>query len=174
MADKLKKVGDNPKHLTGASGTKYIIHQGLTLKAYEILEELHVQMKVGNTAGDLLKMLQQAYATQNQGKFADTSIHLYNCINIGERMVEGRHPAWMMALTLFARPEGSNVNKWDEATASDWIDYISEAGYDAAELFGLASIVIKEYAFYWQPSFHDTSTGSTGNGEGSKTVGAKS
>ena len=158
MAKKLKQIGEKDKILIGASGVKYIIHTGLSVNAYEKLEELRIQMQVGNTASDLLNLMQQAYNTQNQGKFADTSVHLYNSINIAERVEDERHPAWLLALTLFARPEGSDLTTWDEETASGWIEDLNKAGYDVSALFSLASTVTKEYAFYWQHNSQDIST----------------
>lgn len=174
MADKIKQIGEKDKVLTGASGTKYIVHSTLTVAGYEKLEELKIQMQVGNSAADLLKMLQVAYDVLNKGKFADTAVHLYNCINIAERIEDDRHPAWLLMLTLFLRPEGSDLAVWDEETAGQWIDDLNAAGYDAAGLFSLASIVTKEYAFFWQHNSHATSTDPNDQEEGSGAVGAAS
>lgn len=164
MAKKIKQLTDKTKTITGASGLKYIIHADLTVNGYEKLEELRVEMQAGNTAGEMLKILQDCYDVLNKGKFADASVYLYNAINISERLVDERHPAWLLALTLFARPEGHDLDNWNEQSASEWIADWNEAGYSAAALFKLASAATQNYAFNWPHSSPDTSDGQSGAG----------
>lgn len=115
-----------------------MVHETLTVDGFQRLEELRVEMEAGNTAGDLLKLLQKAYGMLNTQKFADAAVTIYNAINIGERINNQKPPAWLLALTLFVRPEGSDITQWSEADAEIWISEWNAEGFDVTDLFTLA------------------------------------
>lgn len=118
-----------------ANGRKYIVNEQLTLDGFQKLEELRIEVEAGNSAKDMLSLNQKAYAALNAGKNADAAVHLYNSINITERIIEGRSPAWLLSLALFARPEGADLTAWSEAEAETWIQDWKEEGYSARDLF---------------------------------------
>lgn len=132
-----KRLGDNTRAFE-ANGRKYIVHETLTVDGFQRLEEIRIEMEVGNTAGDLLRHLQKAYELLNTQKFADASVTIYNAINIGERISAQKPPAWLLALTLFVRPEGSDPSRWDEQEAEKWIEDWNAEGYAIDDLFTLA------------------------------------
>ena len=135
--EQIKRLDENTRAFE-ANGRRYIVHESLTVEGFQRLEELRVEMETGNTAGDLLKSLQKAYAMLNAQKFADASVTIYNAINIGERIQSGKPPAWLLALTLFVRPEGSDLATWDEQEAESWANDWNAEGYAVADLFTLA------------------------------------
>jgi hypothetical protein len=133
----LKRLDENTRAFE-ANGRRYIVHDGLTVDGFQMLEELRIEMEAGNTAGDLLKLCQKTYEALNTQKFADASVTLYNAINVAERISAGKQPAWMLSLTLFIRPEGTDLRRWDEAEAETWIADWNDEGYSIADLFTLA------------------------------------
>lgn len=133
----IKRLEENTRAFE-ANGRKYLVHESLTVDGFQRLEELRVEMETGNTAGDLLKALQKAYNLLNTQKFADAAVTIYNAINIGERINSQKPAAWMLALTLFVRPEGSDAGKWDEQEAENWIKDWNAEGYAVTDLFTLA------------------------------------
>lgn len=133
----LKRLDENTRAFE-ANGHRYIVHESLNVDGFQRLEELRIEMETGNTAGDLLKALQKAYSLLNAQKFADASVTIYNAINIGERIQSGKPPAWLLALTLFVRPEGSDLATWDEQQAESWTADWNAEGYAVTDLFTLA------------------------------------
>lgn len=158
-----------------ANGRRFIVHDLLTVDGFQRLEELRVEMEAGNTAGDLLKLLQKAYKLLNEQKYADACVVMYNAINIGERINTGKPPAWMMALTLFVRPEGADLSKWDEQEAEQWVSDWNEEGYAAPDLFSLAFASRVRFDSAFQYSSPDTSVGpnESGSAENGNEEGAK-
>lgn len=135
--EEIKRLDDKTRAFM-ANGRRYVVHENLTVEGFQRLEELRVEMEAGNSAGDLLKLLQKAYGLLNAQKYADACVTLYNAINIGERVNAGKYPAWIMALTLFVRPEGADLSVWDEQEAERWVADWNAEGYAATDLFGLA------------------------------------
>lgn len=135
--EEIKRLDEKTRSFT-ANGRRYVVHENLTVEGFQRLEELRVEMEAGNSAGDLLKLLQKAYGLLNAQKYADACVTLYNAINIGERINAQKYPAWIMALTLFVRPEGADLSVWDEQEAEGWVKDWNEQGYAATDLFGLA------------------------------------
>lgn len=137
MVTEIKRLAEDVRAFE-ANGKKYIVHDLLTFDAYIRLEELEVEIMAGNSPRDMVKLLQKAYECMNTHKFADASVMIYNALNIGERIQAGRPPAWMMGLTLFVRPQDSNLAEWNEADALQWIDDWNNEGLSAIDLFTLA------------------------------------
>lgn len=140
-----------------AGGRWYQVHDTLTVDGFQHLEELRIEMEAGNTVGDLIKLTKQAYTLLNQGKMADAAVSLYNALNIEERVLEGRPQAWLLALTLFVRPEGADLSKWSESEAAEWIKEWNEEGYSVTDLFNLAFSVREKLDTGFSLNFPDTS-----------------
>lgn len=154
--DQIKRLEEGTRAFD-AGGRRYIVHEGLTVDGFQMLEELRVEIESGNSAGELLKHCQKTYSLLNAQKFADASVTLYNAINIAERINAGKSPAWLLALTLFIRPEGSDVRAWDEAEAEAWIKDWAEEGFSVADLFTLAIACHSRFDSGFLRSFQDIS-----------------
>lgn len=152
----VKRLPENVKTFE-ANGRKYIVHTGLTVSAFQKLEELRLELEAGNSVPDMVKMMQQAYGKMNEGKMADAAVIMYNAMNVAERIVEGRPPLWLLELTLFVRPEGADVTKWDEGEAMVWIQDWENEGYDMADFFGLATRLHSAYVQHFTASIMDFS-----------------
>lgn len=137
MVAEITRLGADTKRFEAGERT-YIVHDSLTVDGFQRLEELRVEMEAGNTVGDLLKLIKKAYDAANKGRLADASVAIYDALNINERIIEGRPQAWLLALTLFVRPEGSDLSTWNEAEATEWINEWNAAGYAVPDLFKLA------------------------------------
>lgn len=155
MSGEIKRLPDNVKTFE-ANGRKYIVHTGLTVSAFQKLEELRLELEAGNSVPDMVKMMQQAYGKMNEGKMADAAVIMYNIMNVTERIVEGRPPLWLLELTLFVRPEGSDVTKWDEGEAMGWIQDWEKEGYDTSDFFALATRLHSAYVQLFTASIMDS------------------
>ena len=133
----LQRLDEKTTHFE-ANGVRYVVHRGLTVEGFQILEVLRIEMECGNSASDLVKLNGKIVEALQKNDVYGASVAAYNATNIAERINDGRQPAWLLALTLFVRPEGDDVRKWDEAQAEQWIQDWNEAGYSVADLFGLA------------------------------------
>lgn len=111
----------------------------LTADGYAKLEELRIEMETGNSAGDLLKLIGKVAGHLRKNNIYDASVVNYNAANIAERINDKRKPAWLLTLTLFVRPEGADLSKWDESEAASWVDDWSAEGYSVSDLFTLAN-----------------------------------
>lgn len=125
----------NTKHLIGASGKKYIVQNTLNAEEFKTLEVLRIEIEIGNSVDDLIKMQGKAIGFLQKNDVYGASVALYNGTNIAERIREGRDPAWLLCLTLFARPEGF-AGKWTEGDAAEWI--ADWTNYGVHDLFTLA------------------------------------
>lgn len=155
--DTIKRIDENTKSFTGASGTVYRVHPTLTADAFQVLEELRIEIEGGNTAGDLLKLVGEATAALQKSDVYTAAVKLYNATNIAERINRGGRPAWLLALTLFVRPEGADLTKWDEAEADGWIQDWNEAGLAIDDLFTLAFACRVSLDLGFMRNFRDTS-----------------
>lgn len=164
MAEQVQRLTGETRRFE-AGGKTYLVHDTLTVDGFQHLEELRVEMEAGNTVGDLLELTKKAYEACNKGKLADTAVHLYNALNIEERIVEGRPAAWLLALTLFVRPEGADRSKWSEVEAAEWIEDWNKEGYAVSDLFALAFACRGRMDTAFSFSFPDTSVS---NGESSE------
>jgi len=128
-----------------ANGKRFIVHDMVTAEGYQILEELRLEMETGNSAGDLVKLQGKAIGHLQKNNIYDASVCLYNALNISERINTGRPSAWLLQLTLFVRPEGSNIAKWDESEAATWIADWNAAGIGIDSLFFFHKICLEAY-----------------------------
>lgn len=152
----VKRLPENARSFQ-ANGKTYIIHELLTLDAYRKLEELRIEIQAGTGPAGVLSLANRAYTALNASKFADASVILYNLINAAEPVAEGRPPLFMLALTLFARPEGSDVTQWNQAEAEEWLKDWNAEGYSASDFFALASSRIIGYTEFFAVSIRDIS-----------------
>lgn len=160
MAEEIKRLSTDVRAFE-ANGKKYIVHDLLTFDAFTRLEELEVEILSGNSPRQMVSLLEKAYGDLNQHKFADASVKIYNALNIGERVKGGIPPAWMLTLTLFIRPEGSDLSGWKQADALQWIEDWNAEGYAASDLFTLACECRKRLDTVFAHSSPDTSSGSS-------------
>ena len=137
MSNEVRRLNGSEKRFE-AAGKNYIVHETLTVDGFQRLEELRVEMEAGNSVSDMLKLLNKAYDLTNKGRLADASVALYNAINVQERIVQGRPAAWLLALSLFVRPEGADLSRWTEQDAAQWIEDWNSEGLAIADLFNLA------------------------------------
>ena len=135
------------------------------MDGFQRLEELRVEMEAGNTVGDLINLTKKAYEACNKNKLADAAVHLYNALNIEERIVEGRPAAWLLALSLFVRPEGADLSRWTEAQAAEWIADWNNEGYAVSDLFSLAFACRSRLDTGFSFNFPDTSVSARENNE---------
>jgi len=164
MVEQIQRLTGDTRRFE-AGGRWYQVHDTLTVDGFQHLEELRIEMEAGNTVGDLIKLTKQAYTLLNQGKMADAAVSLYNALNIEERVLEGRPQAWLLALTLFVRPEGADLSKWSESEAAEWIKEWNEEGYSVTDLFNLAFSVREKLDTGFSLNFPDTSV-EAGESEG--------
>lgn len=140
-----------------ANGRKYIVHNMLTVDGYRRMEELRLEMETGNSAGDLTKLLGKTAGFLQKGNTYDASVTIYNALNIAERMREQRPPAWLLTLTLFVRPEGSDLSTWDESVAEASIQDWNKEGIGIDTLFFFHKSILGIFNTSLQRSFPDTS-----------------
>ena len=152
----LQRLDEKTTHFE-ANGVRYVVHRGLTLEGFQILEVLRIEIECGNSAADLLKLNGKIVEALQKNDVYGASVAAYNATNIAERINDGRQPAWLLALTLFVRPEGADVRKWEEAEAEQWIQDWNEAGYSVADLFTLVFACRQRLDFDFLRSFQDIS-----------------
>lgn len=165
MAEQITRLGAGTRSFE-ANGRTYIVHESLTVDGFQRLEELRVEIEAGNGVGDMLKLTQKAYDLTNKGKLADAAVALYNCLNVQERINDGRPQAWLLALSLFVRPEGADLSTWTESDAAEWIADWTQEGFAVSDLFNLAYACREQLDTDFLASFPATSTGGTGSDGG--------
>lgn len=141
-----------------ANGRRYIVHDMVTADGYAILEELRLEMETGNSAGDLVKLQGKAIGHLQKNNIYDASVCLYNALNISERISTGKPAAWLLQLTLFVRPEGSNIAKWDESEAATWIADWNAAGIGIDSLFFFHNLCLGAYVTAFNLNSQTTSS----------------
>lgn len=145
MATKIKYLPENVKSFETAS-RKYIVHDNLTEEGMAQLELFRVEMEAGMSPSDMRKSILKGWQFQEKGQFGSASVHFYNAISASDMTEDRRKAIIMLILTLFARPEGSNISHWDEAEATQWIEDWNEDGYASTDLFRLAAACQQTYA----------------------------
>ena len=109
--------------------------------------------------------MQKTYGLLNSGKFADASVCLFNAISAGETIAEDRPPIWLLALTLFVRPEGADISVWDQAEAEQWISDWTKEGYSITDFFECATSKINAFSMCFVHSIRDISEQPSGASE---------
>ena len=139
----------------GKSGRRYIVRSMVNTDAYAILQQLELEIQSGHSVGDIIKLQGKAIkALQNNGDVYNASVHLYNATNAAERIRERMPTAWLLELTLFARPEGSDVTEWDEAQAREWIS--DWGNYSLTSLFFCRNTCLEGLGMSFSPSIPTT------------------
>jgi len=67
---------------------------------------------------------------------------LYNAQSAAERIADKVPHPLLLILTLFVRPEGSDLRKWEQAEAQTWINDFNEECIATDDLFRLAGYCI--------------------------------
>lgn len=157
MTEKIRRIKDGAKSFTGASGRRYLVHPTLTAEAFQKLEEFRIEIECGNDAAALIKLFASVVTALQKNDIYTASVAAYNALNIAERIKDERPPAFMLALTLFVRPEGADLTQWDEAEAAEWIADWNAAGYAVDDLFSLAYACQTRLDFAFTRNFRDIS-----------------
>ena len=142
MVTEVKRIIDDNVKEFQANGKKFIIHEKLTFDGFQMLEELRFELQAGTSAGDVIKGQTKAIGALQKGDFYNATVHLYNAQSAAERINEKIPHPLLLILTLFVRPEGSDLRKWEQAEAQSWINDFNEEGIAADDLFRLAGYCI--------------------------------
>ena len=140
-----------------AGGVKFIINEHLTVDGFQRLEELRIEVESGNTAAGILSGIGQAVRALQKNDVYTASVCLYNATNAAERIAGKKYPPHLLALTLFVRPEGSDLSQWTETEAAAWIDAWNEEGCSVSDLFTLAFTTLRAFDTGFLPNFPDIS-----------------
>ena len=141
MLTEIKRLPDGVKDFT-ANGRRYIVHEKLTFDAFQQLEDLRFELQAGTSVGDILKGQAKAIGALNKADFYTAAVILYNCQSAAERIAEKIPHPLLLILTLFVRPEGSDLSRWEQAEALTWINDFNEEGIATDDLFRLAGYCI--------------------------------
>ena len=135
MVTEIKDLPPDVKEFT-ANGRRYIVHETLTADGFQMMEELRLEIETGTTAAELVKTIGKAINSLNNGaKLFDACNHLYNATSSAERIQQKIPHPLLLTLTLFVRPEGSDLSTWNPAEAATWIQDFNEEGYNINSLF---------------------------------------
>lgn len=151
-----------------ADGKKFIVHQMVNVDAFQRMEEFHIEMETGHSAPDLVALLGKAYKFLQQNNPADAAVSIYNAINVGERVSARNYPLWLLELTLFVRPEGSDLSRWDEAEAVSWIEAWATEGISTSSLFFCHRRAVEAFSTAFAPNSPPTSNEQSDEKGGSK------
>ena len=148
----------------GKSGRRYIVRSMVNTDAYAILQQLELEIQSGHSVGDIVKLQGKAIkALQSNGDVYNASVHLYNATNAAERIQELVPTAWLLELTLFVRPEGTDVTEWDETQAKEWIS--DWGNYTLSSLFFCRNTCLEALGTSFSPSTPTTSSEQSGQSE---------
>ena len=156
MVTELKRLPENATTFE-AGGQTFTVHSSLSLDGYQWMEELSIESEAGDSAAGMLKNQQAVYELMNKGRWADAPVKLYNSIAASERITERQFSARLLIFTLFCRPQGADLSKWNRDEAAAWLNLINEEGYDSSDLFSRAIGFQQHYLSNSFPSFLTTS-----------------
>ena len=134
MVTEIKDLPPDVKEFT-ANGRRYIVHETLTADGFQMMEELRLEIETGTTAAELVKTIGKATVALSKNNVYDASVHLYNATSSAERIQQKIPHPLLLTLTLFVRPEGSDLSTWNPAEAATWIQDFNEEGYNINSLF---------------------------------------
>lgn len=156
MTTEIKRLSPDTRSFE-ANGKKYIVHETLTTDGYIIQDELDLENAIGSSPRQLVKTLGKAVTKLNEYKFFEACTLIYNATGAAERIQERKPPPLLFILTLYVRPEGSDLSKWDEATAREWIEDWNMEGYSINDLFNLADACRIRFALDLERNFQNIS-----------------
>lgn len=137
MTKEIKDIPENAKELT-ANGRRFIIHDKLTVDSYQRMEEFRLEIETGTSAGAAVKTIGQVVNALKKNDVYTAAVHAYNATAAVERISEQMPHPLLLTLTLFVRPEGSDLSKWNESEAISWLEDFNAEGYSVTDLFILA------------------------------------
>ena len=145
MAEQIKNIEPGARELY-ANGRRFVIHETLTVDGFQKMEELRLEIETGTTAADAVKTIGKAVDALKSNNVFTASVHCYNATASLERIAaKVPHPLLLM-LTLFVRPEGSDLSNWNEADAILWLEDLNKEGYNINDLFTLADACRQAFA----------------------------
>jgi len=141
MVTEIKRLNEDVKEFQ-ANGKEYIRHEKLTFDGFQQLEDLRFELQSGTSVGDVIKGQTKAIAALQKADFYNATVHLYNAQSAAERIADKVPHPLLLILTLFVRPKGSDLRKWEQAEAVSWINDFNEEGIATDDLFRLAGYCI--------------------------------
>lgn len=156
IVTEIKKLDENAKSIE-ANGKKYIVHESLVESAYEIMDNLMIEMATGGSAGQLVTALGKIITAMDSSKFYTASTVAYNALSTAERINQGIPHPMLRIFTLFVRPQGSDIRVWNEAEAIEWLSDFNEEGYGVDSLFNAAALYSKVFIQGSLPNSPNTS-----------------
>ncbi len=155
-ATEFKKL-DPSARVIEANGKTFIVHHNLTEYGYEMMEALRLEMETGSSAGDLVKNIGKAVNSLRTNNVYEASVILYNATSGAERIANKTPHPLLLTLTLFVRPQGSDLTTWNEAEAIEWLNDFNKEGFGITDLFLLADACRMAFAQGFLHSFQTTS-----------------
>lgn len=137
MTTEIKTIPENAREFT-ANGRRFIVHDKLTVDGYQRMEEFRLEIETGTSAGAAVKTIGQVVNALKKNDVFTASVHAYNATAALERISEKVPHPLLLTLTLFVRPEGSDLSEWNEAEAISWLQDFNAEGYSVTDLFILA------------------------------------
>lgn len=108
-----------------AGGHTYYVEDGLSIERYKHFQRLEIELGFSLSFSDLFHKLKEAYEKQNQSKFADVSVLLYNLLE-GSVAISEKKPVALYVATLFINRSDEDRTVWNKALAdsklNDWRD----------------------------------------------------
>ncbi len=139
-----------------ANGKKFIVHRSVGFFGWASLEKLRVEIQSGAGPSDLVKANGKIVGALRKNDVYDASVIAYNATSVAERISSGRPHPLLLMVTLFARPEGSDVRYWNEDTALEWLNDFNEEGYDVVDFFVFADVLRENFEQHFQHGSLDT------------------
>ena len=156
IVTEIKKLDPNAKSID-ANGKKYIVHDDVVEEAYEIMDNLMIEMATGGTSGQLVTALGKIITAMDSTKFYTASTVAYNALSVAERIDQGIPHPMLRIFTLFVRPQGSDIRVWNEAEAIEWLKDFNAEGYGINSLFNAAALYSKVFIQGSLPNSPNTS-----------------
>ncbi len=129
-----------------ANGVKYVIHPSLGVERHRHFEKLQVVAGFGADYQTLIQRVRKAYDQINAMKVADCAVTLNGVLEGMTRPISGQQHPLLLICTLFIAREGDDLTKWSEAEAAEQINDWKEAGYDVADFFRLAFVLVRRFS----------------------------
>lgn len=137
MAKAIKNLHLEANSFT-ANGQKYIIHQAMTIKRFEIYERLQLEVAYGIEFENIATQLNAAYDDLQKFKAADASVKIHNILFGLSRKLGNRELNILLLCSLFVCRENEDLTAWTEAEASEKINDWRTEGIDIQDFFKLA------------------------------------
>lgn len=108
-----------------AGGHTYHVEDNLSIERYKHFQRLEIELGFSLSFSDLFGKLREAYEKQNNQKFADVSVLLYNLLE-GSVQISEKKPVALYVATLFINRSDEDRTVWSKVIADqkleDWRD----------------------------------------------------